>query len=233
MTAYYAARSSATLDAVCGALQQVLGRSEFCYSRDERWRGQLGDPEWEYAWSIEQPPRLLITRGEGRRGHPLAAQIPAIPQDSILQIVSTGEFPLDEALPDLTRVLGADVVRYAETNDVWTVAEEFDQPIRHVNQTGGNFFAMFTLRLAPSLDTPGVHFGSEKCEGEAAYYVPAVEGGVQDFAFDWLRVGKPLGRMSVTVKELIYHEIDSRMSAYHRAARMAMTAAMERYGLCL
>jgi hypothetical protein len=56
---------------------------------------------------------------------------------------------------------------------VWTVDHEFDQPIRHVNQamSGGSYFAVFTLRLAPDLDDADVCFTSTVDDPEAVPWV--------------------------------------------------------------
>ena len=103
---------------------------------------------------------------------------------------------------------------------VWTVDHEFDQSIRHVNQamSGGSYFAVFTLRLAPDLDDVAVCFTSTVDDPEAVPCVRHIEEGVQPFAEQRTQSGCPIGHLRVTLIAITIHLVDSKPWRFKQAA---------------
>jgi translation elongation factor EF-G len=116
---------------------------------------------------------------------------------------------------------------------IWTVDHEFDQPIRHVDLTrsGGSYFAVFTLRLAPDLDEAAVRFTSIVDDPEAIPWVPSIEEGVRSFAEQRARAGHPIGYLRVTLITVTVHPVDSKSWRFKQAAEMAMSQAFEAAGV--
>jgi translation elongation factor EF-G len=116
---------------------------------------------------------------------------------------------------------------------LWTVDREFDQPIRYVNQTasGGSYFAVFTLRLAPDLDDDAIRFASMVDDREAEPWIPYIEEGVRSFLERRAQEGCPVGHLRVTLVAITLHPVDSQPYRFRQAAEMAMSQAFEAAGV--
>jgi translation elongation factor EF-G len=115
----------------------------------------------------------------------------------------------------------------------WTVDREFDQPIRHVDQTrsGGSFVVIFTLRLAPDLDDGAVRFANGVADPEVGYWAQFIEEGVRSFVEHRAASGRPVGHLRVTLADIRLHPVDSQPYRFRQAAEMAMSQAFEAAGV--
>lgn len=118
---------------------------------------------------------------------------------------------------------------------MWTVNEEFEQPIRHFNfrMSGGSFCAIFTLRLAPCLEDNTVRFTNEVEGEEARYWGKFIEEGVQAFVEQRAQAARPVGYLRVSLVDLKIHPIDSKGHRFKQAAVMAMEKAFESHEITL
>lgn len=116
---------------------------------------------------------------------------------------------------------------------MWTVEQQFDQPIRHMdlNRSGGSFVANLTLRLAPDLDEPGVSFNSTVTDPDATFYIPFVEQGVRDFVVRLASEGVEIGHLRVTLTAITIHPVDAKTHRFTQAAEMAMAEALGAVGI--
>jgi len=109
-----------------------------------------------------------------------------------------------------------------------TIKHEVCQPIRHINQTGGDYVAIFTLRITPAQDSQAVTFTSEASDPHLeSWMVSAVERGVREFVAQRERDGRPVGCFHVALTDIWVQPVDSKEIAFVRAAVLAMTQAFE------
>jgi hypothetical protein len=107
-----------------------------------------------------------------------------------------------------------------------TLTHEVHQPIRYVNQTGGDYFAVFTLRITPACDSEDVRFSCEASDPDLTPgTMSAIERGVREFVAQRQRDGKPVGCFRVAVTEIQIHPVDTREFALAAAAFKALTQA--------
>jgi Elongation factor G, domain IV len=116
---------------------------------------------------------------------------------------------------------------------VWTVSREFDQPIRHMdlNRSAGSFVANMTLRIAPSLENPGVCFTNGVTDPEAVHYIQFVERGIGEFISTRAEEGRPVGHIRITLVAIAIHPVDAKGYRFAQAAQMALSRAFEAAGV--
>ena len=111
---------------------------------------------------------------------------------------------------------------------VATLTQEVRQPIRHVNQTGGDYVAIFTLRLTPVRNTPDVCFINELRRPEVELWiVAAIQKGVEIFVSERQAGGAPVGGLRVALVDIDIHPTDSKESAFTYAGYKAMQQAFQ------
>jgi hypothetical protein len=109
-----------------------------------------------------------------------------------------------------------------------TLTKEVQQPIRHVNQTGGDYVAVFTLRLTPVRGTPDISFSNAVTAPELQpWIVAAIQRGIQLFASERESERGPVGGLKVTLVDISIHPTDSKESAFTYAAFKAMQQAFD------
>ena len=118
---------------------------------------------------------------------------------------------------------------------MWSVDEEFDQPIRHFNfaMSGGSFCAIFTLRLTPNLDDKGVYFVSELTDDADRHWALFIEEGVMSFLAQRHQEGRAIGYLRIALVDIQVHPVDSKAHRFKEAALMAMEMAFESHGIWL
>jgi len=111
---------------------------------------------------------------------------------------------------------------------IWTVDCEFDQTIRHMQMSDGNFVTALTLRMIPDRENRGVSFASQLTDDEACLAVPFVEKGVRIFQKQRANEGKPIGYLRI---ELVAIGTDSRGWPFMCSAAHAMYKAFWSHGI--
>lgn len=240
MTVYYAAEVDASLELICTRLREALGLGNFTYSEREPWyvRSELGD-YLEEAWHTTESATILASRGRGRKVHPIDWRVHGVPSGANVQIVAHSATPLLDMTKAVNSAFVRDTSPSAELDTIWTINRELTQPIRRIQQAGGGeFVAIFTLAIRPNLDHWGIRFSNsarfeEGEPDEADMWASYIGAGVQAFARDALREGRPIGYLDIEVTELVYHEVDLKTSAFYRTGKTALEDIFERYGIAL
>ncbi len=144
-------------------------------------------------------------------------------------ISGMGELHLEIIKNKLTRDLGLDVhvgrpsVAYKETiHNAGEAEGKFDR------QVGGRGqFAVANIRVEFAHDVEGVQFINSCPEDEIPKeFVPSVEEGIRDAAYNGPLAGYPLSNLKVTLLGGKHHPVDSSDMAFHQAGVIAFERAV-------
>ena len=101
MDIYFAARSTAQLEAVCEGLRMELELPEFAFDVHDTWR---------YGWSEREGLRLNITKAQDYRT--IETWIPGSPTGVNYQLILTADLEPPKFVAVAAELLGTEVVRY-------------------------------------------------------------------------------------------------------------------------
>ena len=199
---------------------------------------------WDFGWRETNSCCIRVTKAH--RGAAPEHWMHGFPTVANCQVAVSGLRDSPTTLTDrVSCALKAYVEHYATVPQVWTVDNELDIPFRYVRQTGGpGRFACFTLRLAPDLSYCPVQFKDELDYDRprsmdfggwsfAPHYAQGVREGVERFAHIYAQSGRPLAHVSVTLHDLICHEVDSHVRDFRDSAFEAMWQAFQQHGLAI
>jgi hypothetical protein len=118
---------------------------------------------------------------------------------------------------------------FGEGATMFTVTQEFEQRIRHVNQmaSGGSYVAVFALRLVP-IHSPTVEFSSAVDAPDAAPWIPFIREGVFEFLQQRKKERREIGFLRVVLSEIWINETDCKERRFREAAMLAMSQAFAR-----